>query len=255
MKKNALNVFERFAQAYFAFVNDNDERYLVRINGITIKEVITSKDELREAVEGALAVNPKSEIEVYKVFNEDLFKEEEVETPVETEDEVVEEVEAPVETEEEAQAAEEAIGDGSEDEALKDLPRKAKSDKKAAKLAKKLKKKEKKAAKKAKEAGYAPVEEWETPSLENPSPEAYSPPEPVVEKKVVKKTTKKTTTTKKAVGSAQGVQQLHLETGAVIKTFDSVSHAAQALGINATNISKVTNGHRKSTGGFGWKKV
>lgn len=260
MKKNALNVFERFAQAYFAFVNDNDERYLVRINGVTIKEVITSKDELREAIEGALAVNPKSEVEVYKVFNEDLFKEEEVETPVETEDEVVVE-EAPTDvvgnpdvataTEEEVDTTEDTVEEA--DEAPKDLPRKANDapeigelDKELTKKeAKKLKKKEKKAAKKAKKAGFAPVEEWETPSE----------PEPVVEKVVEKKTVTKKTTTKKAVGSTQGVQQLHLETGAVIKTFDSVSHAAQALGINATNISKVTNGHRKSTGGFGWKKV
>ena len=246
--KNSLNVFERFAQAYFKFVNGEDQRYLIRINGIVVTEVITSKDELREAYEGALAVNPKSDIEVFMVAEIDLFEDEEhevepdtaEETPVE---ESVEEVETTEDTVEEA------------DEAPKDLPRSDKSTKKAAKKAKKSAKLAKKAKKKADkaqlDAGFAPVEDWETPA----KPKAIVRSKPVVKKKVIKKTTVKKTTTAKTIGSTQSVQQIHLDTGAVIATFDSVAHAAQALGINATNISKVTNGHRKSTGGFGWKKV
>ena len=270
MKKNSLNVFERFAQAYFRFVNGEDQRYLVRINGVVVTEVITSKDELKEALDGALSVNDKSDIEVFMIADIDLF-EDEVEDEIDEEaaenvsekESEGETVQEETETAEEARETEEAIGEGNEgaveaealveaDEAPKDLPR-SKSDKKAAKKAKKARKLAKKAKQALDDEIEVPVEpfdndfgdevaEWETPGEVEPEPVA--PPKAVEPKKV-----------KKAVGGTQSVQQLDLVTKEVIATFDSVSHAAKATGVNATNISKVANGHRKSTGGFGWKKI
>lgn len=56
------------------------------------------------------------------------------------------------------------------------------------------------------------------------------------------------------------IQQIQLDTrfpnlSLVLTTHDSADAASEATGINKAAIKRVCNGHRKSTGGFGWKWV
>lgn len=192
---NMKTQFESFLTKYLEQGNcEKAENFIVSINGVVVTEVIENHAQLDEAIEGALAINPDSEIVVYQqVAYETVETEEEV---VEAEDEVLEitapDVETPTETVEEA------------DEAPKDSPRsESKSERKARKAAKK-------AAKKAKKS-------------------------------------------KKSVGATQAVARLHKDTGAVLKEYDSISHASDDIGVHSTNISKVCRGIRGSAGGFGWK--
>lgn len=51
------------------------------------------------------------------------------------------------------------------------------------------------------------------------------------------------------------VEQIDLETGEVINTFDTISAAARALNIDSSCISKVCKGKRNKTGGYKWRYV
>ena len=53
-----------------------------------------------------------------------------------------------------------------------------------------------------------------------------------------------------------GVVQLDIETNSEIKTFDSISKAAESLGLNnkcCTHISDVCKGKRLTAYGYKWK--
>lgn len=51
------------------------------------------------------------------------------------------------------------------------------------------------------------------------------------------------------------VHQINIETGEIIKTYDSVREAAEYTKIMPSNISMVCTGQRKSAGGYGWRYV
>lgn len=61
--------------------------------------------------------------------------------------------------------------------------------------------------------------------------------------------------TKMKISLANGkpVAMLNIETGQILKTYNSASEAARDNGLNNSKISRVCNGVRKTTGGFGWK--
>jgi len=53
----------------------------------------------------------------------------------------------------------------------------------------------------------------------------------------------------------KGIQQISLNTGEVLHTFESAAEAEKATGALRSKISTVCNGHRKSAGGYKWKFV
>ncbi len=213
-----MTQFETFALDYLTTLSGKKQNnYLLVINGVTVTTVITSKKELDEAIEGTLAINADSDIQVFELTE---YSPEEIietsdsegtdETPVEsTIEDCQDEPDTNVKIIEEpaVKIVEESIKEIVEHptsvEPTKDLPRKAK---------KKSKKKKPK-----KSVGTSV-------------------------KKVIK-----------SVGDTQKVAKLHSETRVVIKKYDSITHAAEDAGIVGTNISKVCRGIRKNAGGFGWK--
>lgn len=234
-----MTQFEQFSLDYLSSISGEKlNKYLVIINGTVVTEVIENREQLNEAVTGALTINPESEIQVYELI---AFEPTETEAVVEetteepdTED-TVEETEEVDATEPES-CTEDSNAVEVSDEPSKDSDRSAKKAKKKAKKAAKLAKKAKKEAKKASEAEEQLVDEL---PME----------ETVTKKKVVKKTVKKTS----AVGSTQRVAKLNKDTKEIIKEYDSIADAADDSGVHSTNISKVCRGIRGSAGGFGWK--
>ena len=53
--------------------------------------------------------------------------------------------------------------------------------------------------------------------------------------------------------SAKPVCQIDLKTGAVLKTFSSISEAAKSVNGDMSYISKVCRGIQHSSKGYGWK--
>lgn len=49
------------------------------------------------------------------------------------------------------------------------------------------------------------------------------------------------------------VQKVDLETGKVVNEYNSATEASEVGGFSQNKISSVCNGHRKSTGGYGWR--
>lgn len=58
---------------------------------------------------------------------------------------------------------------------------------------------------------------------------------------------------KRRIKSEKKIFQIDLQTGEIIKEWDSISQASKALGLNAPNIVNVCKGKYKHSGGFGWK--
>lgn len=227
-----MTQFEKFSLDYLSSISGEKlNKYLVIINGIVVTEVIENREQLDEAVTGALSVNPESEIQVYELI---AYEPTATTTGVEAETEVEEVVETADESEVETEEKTVEVAE----ETSKDLPRcDDKFDKKAAKKAKK-------AAKLAKKAGKV-VEE---PLIaEVPMETIVSAPAKLVvkPKPVAKKAT--------VVGATHRVAKLDKETSVVLKEYDSISEASEDTEVHSTNISKVCRGKRSSAGGFGWK--
>lgn len=53
--------------------------------------------------------------------------------------------------------------------------------------------------------------------------------------------------------TVRAVNKIDLETGSVLKTYESVKQAALDVGIQPHSIRNVIGGHKKSACGFGWK--
>jgi len=60
---------------------------------------------------------------------------------------------------------------------------------------------------------------------------------------------------KVALANGKKVKQIDIETGEVIKIFNSCSEAGRLLNINNSKISKVCRGEGKTSGGFRWEYV
>jgi len=63
-------------------------------------------------------------------------------------------------------------------------------------------------------------------------------------------------TARERTNKTQGQKVFQLDiNGNIIKQFDTENEAAQLTGANRYKISAVINGHRKTAGGYRWKKA
>jgi hypothetical protein len=59
---------------------------------------------------------------------------------------------------------------------------------------------------------------------------------------------------KKQINTVE-VEQIDLQTGKVIATFDSIKQASEKVNVRFASISNVVNDKQKTAGGFGWRRV